>query len=678
MEAHVKRCLRSHSLLLGLACLLGSVAASCSLDVRVDQKCTAEVTTDCNPGVAAPAVLIRGTISYIGPGPCILDGKIEGVAVALVFDAANPPPPDGLATTALNFATVPGERLFASVPRPSSGPGSPGNPSSYCPPLDGPPVSAATTFTVTELRAGNYQVRGFYSRENRFNPIFDFANLPLAGDTGGGVLVDPRAASPKFATITVGVKDASGKLVMPASGFVADGQPMILAQLLTTSRPFFYIDYEGSRGFTSSKAPAPGNVPYPNDDPVSGKGVGITFPQDHPLTAEPTFTATPPDLFKTAQASFPSIHFKYGFPGDATKSDATPVDAWLAKNAKPSDPYIADRVRPYYGIDPLAALTKEAGSFTLTRAFTSTGEPALLHDNSNLETFKFAQLFPLVVLAKLKDGPDGYPLDPPTPQTDPVVVLQGITLRNNSMSATSGYIDGTGLSSDKVKTTDEDLLADFTTLVRTAALCIDPTKGLQGTLTAPYFVDFNPKTPASNKQLVEEALVLKYQSQQVKEVVKGCLPPGWYSVNVVYPTGQAWGVPNQMGACVYGANGKLAETCKADVSSISADQASKGFDSNSTGRPLLASQQVYTTDPSGKRIPQVVLITPSERCMTKSDAGGKTIWKNKAVHEDDNGNGVLDAGEDKDGDGILSLRIPTACLPKAKANPTDPDYVQPK
>ncbi len=665
MEAQVKlsRLSRRAFLLLGAASVL-TLAAACSLDVPVDRKCNANesASRDCNPGVAAPAGLIRGTITYIGPGPCIKDGKIEGAAVALLFDAANPPPPDGLATTALNFASVPGERLFASVPRPKTGPGSPGNPNSYCPPLDTPPVTAATDFIITQLPAGKYQVRGFYSRQNKFMPIFDYSNLPLAGDVGGGLLVDPRAASPQFATITVGVPDPKGKLTIPPAGYIADGVPMILGQLLTASRPYFYLDYAGSRGFTNVKPPVAGEatVAYPADEPTAN---AITIPQDHPLSAEPNFTGTPPDIFKNAQASFPSLHFKYGFPGDPAKFDAPPVDAWLAKNAKPSDPFFPDKVRPFYGIDPLDGPTPQSKTFTITRAFTATGEPAILHDNVNIETFKFAQLFPLVVLAKLKDDPaTGLPIDPPTPQTDPVVVLQGITLRNNSMTATSA-LDGTGLASEKSKPGEEDLQADFTSLIRTAALCVDPTQGLQGVLTAPYFRDINPALPRDDtaKTPVNPDLVLKYQTQ-VKSVTLGCLPPGWYSVNVVYPTGQAWSLPNQMGYCTYGPGGKLVETCKT-ISSVSPDQASKGFNSANPGRPLLVSQQIFR-DEGGKKVPQIVQITPSPRCM-KVDASG-TKWTNNATHEDKNGNGARDGDEpDADSDGFISLRIPDACLPKA-------------
>src|SRR6187401_96963 len=65
--------------------------------------------------------VIRGTVTYIGPRPCSRDGHIVGNAVVLVFDRRNPPPPAGIATSAVNFVAVPGDVLFANEPR-SNGP----------------------------------------------------------------------------------------------------------------------------------------------------------------------------------------------------------------------------------------------------------------------------------------------------------------------------------------------------------------------------------------------------------------------------------------------------------------------------------------------------------------------------------------------------------------------------
>src|SRR5690349_9685643 len=71
--------------------------------------------------------VIRGTVTYIGPRPCSRDGHIVGNATVLVFDRRNPPPPVGIATSAVNFVSVPGDLLFVNEPR-SIGP------TLFCPP----------------------------------------------------------------------------------------------------------------------------------------------------------------------------------------------------------------------------------------------------------------------------------------------------------------------------------------------------------------------------------------------------------------------------------------------------------------------------------------------------------------------------------------------------------------
>src|SRR5829696_7474998 len=83
-----------------------------------------------------PSGVIRGTVTYIGPRPCSRGGNIVGNAVILVFDRRNPPPPNGLATSAVNFVAVPGNGLFANEPR-SIGDGL------FCPP-DSATVEAST------------------------------------------------------------------------------------------------------------------------------------------------------------------------------------------------------------------------------------------------------------------------------------------------------------------------------------------------------------------------------------------------------------------------------------------------------------------------------------------------------------------------------------------------------
>jgi hypothetical protein len=55
--------------------------------------------------------------------------------------------------------------------------------------------------------------------------------------------------------------------------------------------------------------------------------------------------------------------------------------------------------------------------------------------------------------------------------------------------------------------------------------------------------------PPEGKDLFDASAVLASQSKLVREIAIGCLPTGRYGINVVYPTGQAWTVPNEAGSC---------------------------------------------------------------------------------------------------------------------------------
>jgi hypothetical protein len=61
-----------------------------------------------------PQGVIRGSVTYVGPRPCSREGHIVGSAIVLVFDRRNPPPPSGLAPSAVNFVALPGDVLFAN------------------------------------------------------------------------------------------------------------------------------------------------------------------------------------------------------------------------------------------------------------------------------------------------------------------------------------------------------------------------------------------------------------------------------------------------------------------------------------------------------------------------------------------------------------------------------------
>src|SRR5690606_27055947 len=95
----------------------------------------------------APRGVIRGTVTYVGPRPCSRDGHIVGNAILLVFDRRNPPPPDGVATSTVNFVAVPGDVLFRNEPRSVGG-------ELFCP-GGSTTITASASFTVAPLDGGS-------------------------------------------------------------------------------------------------------------------------------------------------------------------------------------------------------------------------------------------------------------------------------------------------------------------------------------------------------------------------------------------------------------------------------------------------------------------------------------------------------------------------------------------
>lgn len=755
--------------------------AGCEKNIPVDN-------SDDNPAVLGPRGIIRGAVTYYGPPPCFRNGVVEGQVVLLLFDAGNPPPPDGLASTALNFATVPGEKLFANVPRPADRtPGGRGNNQSFCPSINTPPISATVEWSMQQVGAGRFQVRGFYSRQGRWNPLFNFANLALAGDVAGGALVDARATVIRYQTVEVGkpitptaplncvgknddkckaqlADAAAGKLHIPDSGFLRDGIGVNLGLPLRTNRPFFHIDYGASNSFAAMPPDKDYATNYAAQRKMltaaeNGTNGFITFPQDHLSTSQSNVACAGSrepdcDLFQFAQASFPQIRFKYGFAGDGSLN--TPADAWIAKNAKPNNPF-GTLVRPFYGIDPkeFAADIPTSAGFALSRVFNAAGEPEILRDNDSLESLaKIAEIFPSVVLSKLTEDGDGNIALPPRSQTDPIVVIQTITLRDwgaeaapafrgkGSMKATSEGAVAGGALTDAAGNPDPNhplakrdglVIQDgFTALIRPSAVCIYPQDEFRGMLVTPVAKDPNPDN--DDVTLVSRDKILLLRANRVKQVQFGCLPPGHYSVNVVYPTGQAWSFPNLSGHCSYTARFEPNEDCMTPninpgaggfnwLAGYPGQPASpiRGFNPEAGFplRPLIRSQMLFKTDAegrivldaSGRPTPQVVKITPSERCgqINKSEDevpcgndaecphpfkgaciagkcdlnGDGKISKakgfiNNLVNEDISldtdtalsplsANGKLNDGEDKNGNKKLDLHVPFQCaLPRDK------------
>ncbi len=491
------------------------------------------VPVDSGPGnrVIPPAGVIEGTVLYQGPPPCSENGHIVGNMVLLFFNQNDPPPPAGIASTAAQLGVVAGDVLFQNEVR-SSG-------SKYCPSTS-TQITASAPFAVSPFGPGTYIIQAFYDYTGEFLPTFKFRELPEMGDIGGGYIDTTDAIlhadagvdyKPKFLPITVGVRagtadagpDAAvgagldgGSLVIPPSGYVANNITVSVGEVLPIPRPYFYA--KGVTGPASQSMATTAN-PSGNPDYVPA----VTMAQDIQILAQPPMDAMLETTVPRFQASLASITFNAGVPSSELESAISS-----------SDPFQFQ-------------LTKKSNSDSL---FTWTDGTAI-PENSLL-----SNLLPQVVFTKLIDDPD-HTLDPQgiiqqVPPTGPVVVVLGLTLPpTDALLGLLGYpvkAPGPAAATDHI-----------TALIRPVAVCVDPTKPEQGaTLVAPHFTGANaeqgfkcPNGPDTCPLFDPDAVIAALTPifGKINTPVTGCLPPGRYAPNFVYPTGQAWTVPNESGSC---------------------------------------------------------------------------------------------------------------------------------
>ena len=186
------------------------------------------------PGVRPhpPAGIIRGHVVYSGPRPCSSSGHVIGSGLVLVFDRRNPPPPNGLASTALNFVAVEGDVLFANEPRyagterllPSR------------PRLHRDRHGVGAVRHLAGRRAASYVLESFYDTPGDFFPTFKFRELPERGDVGGGAIDTADALKsvnagnlnyqPHFLPVDVGIPvPATSRLQRRRGGRPSAGSP---------------------------------------------------------------------------------------------------------------------------------------------------------------------------------------------------------------------------------------------------------------------------------------------------------------------------------------------------------------------------------------------------------------------------------------------------------------------
>jgi hypothetical protein len=466
-----------------------------------------------------PRGVIRGTVTYVGPRPCSRDGHIVGNAIVFVFDRRNPPPPEGIATSAVNFVAVPGDVLFANEPR------SVGR-ELFCPP-EGPSITASAPFAIAPLDGGSYQLSAFYDRRGRFWPTFKFRNLPESGDIKGGYVDleharanegDP-AYRPVYLPVNVGIPQsapAPGEIPdyrIDERGFVADNVPVVIGSRVPFTRPYFYP--AGAEQVDEARVSDANPTGSPLAVPI------VAMAQDAKSLAPPGNATA--ETLAAYQASFRALDLRWGVPPeeiDVATDPALPFDLQL----------------------PPVPPNGKGGLLVFAR-----GGP--LPDNPAVPA-----LWPQVALVKLVDPPN--PAEPQslvvqgTPEESavtgelprPIVVLQGVTLLDDSLARTIAGPVPTAPTTDALR----DRL---TVLLRPAVLCFDPRRvDVGGLLVTPHFTGQSADaTESGDKPLFDAAAIGR--RREIREVRRGCLPKGRYAISVVYPTGQAWTVPNEMGIC---------------------------------------------------------------------------------------------------------------------------------
>ena len=489
-----------------------------------------------------PQGVIRGTVTYSGPRPCSQNGHIVGSAIVLVFDRRNPPPPTGIATNAENFVAVPGDVLFANEPRST-------NSTLYCP--DPTPITASAPFLIAPVAGGSYQLSSFYDRRGQFWPTFKYRNLPRAGDVAGGYfdIDDARknagnpSYQPVYLPVNVGIAQpgaAAGEIpdyLIDDNGFVADNVPVTIGTIVPYTRPTFHpVDANGDGAEVIGAAATSGaNL---TGDPLAVPVVAMT--QDAQVLAPP---ANPTAQTLTAyQQSFRNLRLDWGV-----------ASGEVAAATAPEDPFDLQL--------PALPPADKGGLLVFSK-----GVPIA-------ESTAIPDLWPQVAFIKLADDPFRK-LDPQslviqgTPDETlvtgnppgPIVVIQGITLDNDSLARTiAGPV--------QTLPTTAALRDHLTVMVRPAALCFDPRRvDAGGLLVTPHLTGQSADaTETAQKPLFDGAAVGRQRI--VREIRQGCLPKGRYAITTVYPTGQAWTTPNEMGGCAL-AEGIVNGTGSASVCTV--------------------------------------------------------------------------------------------------------------
>jgi hypothetical protein len=435
-----------------------------------------------------PAGVISGTLTYSGPKPCTENGRVVGAANLLLFDVRNLPPPDGLATRSVRITVIPGSALFADI-APSLTYNA--DQSRWCP-TSNERVTVSAPFTFAAVSGGRYQVRGFYDLVGDFNPAFKITTASAKGNISGGALLNATeaggGATPVFAEVTVGAEQADGTFAVPPTGVHLRNVSVTFGKPIAHERPYFHV----------SKA----YYPVTSTDPAEQSRVEET----------PKVVEIPADW-----------HIAYG-PSEISSISGALLRLEFASTLPSADLTVA-KAAPYrFRVD-----TGSAFDFYWDGAARVPGtKSAILADG-------LAAYGPSVVVSKLDDA------DPKrlTGQANPRVVSSAIVAREPSLTSLLGATPGTQTAPTVVA------------MLRPTLICItDPNKNGPAHIITPFKQSLSDKPVVADEAgLTADVAALLRRDPAKTTFGEGCLLPGDYAVNVVYPTSQSWTLPNESGTC---------------------------------------------------------------------------------------------------------------------------------
>jgi hypothetical protein len=377
---------------------------------------------------------------------------------------------------------------------------------------------------------------------------------------------------------------------------VADSQGNADGQINTTVAQESDFAAQSNTGITGT---AEGDPDY---EPV------LTIPQDIQVYAPPSLAQGPANVFESA---LPHLTLKFGVPNPTTAPPSGAAPNSVSINELPcatggacAESAAPGTVNPFhFQLNPAATGTIPEGGFFVYQNAIYNPTVAAWQPLDIAEGNGLPMLWPLVILSKLVEstpssgpgvpnhGEDPASLTAQGSAGQPVVILQGITLLGDTSTTTALP----GVQADTIYNTGGANLLNklfvppttgappapvifqqdhLTVALRPSVICFShlfdstPAPDQRGVLVTPFSQGQIATVPPSGSgpivppDLLDNANTYatpggsfptgdaRFQvTPLVKSVQYGCLPKGRYAINVVYPTGQAWTVPNEAGAC---------------------------------------------------------------------------------------------------------------------------------